>query len=86
LLLTILSWAISEFLAGCAAYAEAMYPTGPLVDDPREMPPPAVPDPGPGSRNERPFERRNLTVISNKYVVERRDLEAAVARETRSRR
>jgi hypothetical protein len=87
LLLTILSWAISEFLSGCAAYAEAMYPIGPVVDDPRETTPPAVPDPGAGDRNERPFERPNLTLISNtKHTLERRGLEAAVTRETRSRR
>ena len=30
LLLAIISWTVAEFLAGCAAYAEAMYPPPPM--------------------------------------------------------
>jgi hypothetical protein len=90
LLLTILSWAVSEFLSGCAAYAEAMYPTIPVVvdrNDPGETTPSGAPAPGSGSRNARPFARPGLMVISGntKYIGGRRSLESAVTRDTRSR-
>jgi hypothetical protein len=31
--IAVVSWLISEFFAGCAAYAEAMYPMRPLEHD-----------------------------------------------------
>jgi len=59
--LTILSWLFAEFVAGCAAYAEAMHPYHPIVDD----------DVEPGDRgllprrdDSRPSPRPSLTVIS----------------------
>jgi uncharacterized protein YjiS (DUF1127 family) len=52
--IAILSWLISEFFAGCAAYAEAMYPVFPPVDDPINrcdpVPPAAPPSSNPPSR------------------------------------
>jgi hypothetical protein len=33
LLLAIISWTVAEFLAGCAAYAKAMYPPPPMADE-----------------------------------------------------
>jgi uncharacterized protein YjiS (DUF1127 family) len=41
--IAILSWLIAEFFAGCAAYAEAMYPISPLVDDPVDRGDPVQP-------------------------------------------
>jgi hypothetical protein len=90
LLLAILSWAVAEFLSGCAAYAETMYSTIPVANgrnDPGEKTPFAAPNPKPDSSNVRPCARPVLTVISGntKYIVERRGRDAAAARQTRWR-
>ncbi len=75
LLLTILFWVISEFLAGCAAYAKAMHPTPVIIDDHIDFS-----DPIPSARQCRKATlagaRPSLSVISGntRYSVERHGL------------
>jgi uncharacterized protein YjiS (DUF1127 family) len=63
--IAIVSWLLAEFFAGCAAYAQAMYPVFPLEDDgvDRGDPlPPVASHPRPASR-ERPILRLVPTMV-----------------------